>query len=208
MPKILAYIRTSTNHQENDHQKIAIYEYARKNDMIINEIIELKVSSKRNTKDRRIDELMEKISKGDTLIVTEISRLGRSTAEVIGLINRMLSDSIRLIAIKQGLDTSTHNMHSKVVVTIFSLVAELERDLISLRTKEALAEKNARGIKLGKPVGTIQKSKFDKDLKRIKELLSLGVSIRKISKVMGYPNHNGLTNYIRKRKILDQVKRP
>ena len=64
------------------------------------------------------------------------------------------------------------------------------------------------GIKLGKPVGTIQKSKFDKDVERIKELLSVGVSMRKISKVMGYPNHNGLINYIKRRKILDQVKRP
>ena len=71
--------------------------------------------------------------------------------------------------------------------------------MVSLRTKEALAEKKTLGVELGKRVGTIQKSKFDKDVERIKELLSLGVSIRKISKVTGY---------IRKRKILEQVKRP
>ena len=208
MAKILAYIRTSTNAQENDHQKLAIYDYAQKNDMMIDEVIELHVSSRKNRKERRIEELMEKLAKGDTLIVTEISRLGRSTAEVITLINRMLESNIRLIALKQGLDTRTHNMNSKIIVTIFSLLAELERDLVSLRTKEVLQEKKAMGIKLGKPVGTIQKSKFDKDVERIKELLSVGVSMRKISKVMGYPNHNGLINYIKKRKILDQVKRP
>ena len=208
MTKILAYIRTSTNTQENDHQKLAIYEYARKNELTINEIIELHVSSRKTRKERRIEELMEKLAKGDTLIVTEISRLGRSTAEVITLINRMLENNIRLIAIKQGLDTRTHNMNSKIIVTIFSLLAELERDLVSLRTKEVLDEKRAMGIKLGKPVGTIQKSKFDKDVERIKELLSLGVSIRKISKLMGYSNHNGLSVYLKKRKILDQVKRP
>ncbi len=176
--------------------------------MVIDEIIQLQISSRKNSKERRIEELMKKLNKGDTVVVTEISRLGRSTAEVITLINRMLENNIRLIAIKQGLDTKTHSMHSKIIVTIFSLLSELERDLISLRTKEALAQKKAKGIRLGKPLGTIQKSKFDKDLERIKELLSLGVSIRKISKVMGYSNHNGLSGYIRKRKILDQVKRP
>ena len=132
----------------------------------------------------------------------------------------MIKDSVYNIAIRfqisflyglilfeeiQGLDTRTHNMNSKIIVTIFSLLAELERDLVSLRTKEVLAEKKALDVKLGKPVGTIQKSKFDKDVERIKELLSLGVSIRKISKVMGYPNHNGITGYIKKRKILDRT---
>lgn len=208
MSKTLAYIRTSTNKQESDHQKLAIYEYAQGKNMTIDEVIQIELSSRKNRKERRIEELMERVTKGDSVIVTEISRLGRSTAEVITLINRMLENNIRLIAIKQGLDTRAHNMHSKVIITIFSLLAELERDLISLRTKEALADKKAKGIKLGKPIGTIQKSKFDKDLERIKELLSLGVSIRKVSKVMGYPNHNGLSGYLRKRKILEQVERP
>ena len=66
--------------------------------------------------------------------------------------------------------------------------SELERDLISLRTKEALASKKRQGIKLGKPKGTIQKSKFDKDIDKIKELLELGLSVRKIAKFLGYKN--------------------
>ena len=76
--------------------------------------------------------------------------------------------------------------------SLFSLFAELERDLISLRTKEALAAKKQQGKTLGKPKGTIQKSKFDADLERIKDLLKLGLSVRKIATLLGYNNHLAL----------------
>ena len=77
----------------------------------------------------------------------------------------------------------------------------MERELISSRTKDALANKKAQGIKLGKPIGTIQKSKFDVDAERIKELLDLGLSVCKISKHLGLANHIGLNNYITKRGL-------
>ena len=130
-----------------------------------------------------------------------MSRLGRSTSEVIDLVNEILAKKVRLISIKQGLDIKSHDMSSKIIVTMFSLFAELERDLISSRTKEALASKKAQGIKLGKPKGTLQKSKFDNDLDKIKELLSLGLSVRKIAKYLGLSNHIGLNNYITSRKL-------
>jgi len=205
MAQVLAYIRTSTNKQDNDNQKLEIYEYARNKNLKIDEVIQIQISSRKDRLQRRIDELMEKLQEGDTLIVTEISRLGRSTAEVIHIINTMVERNIRIIALKQGLDINKHDISSKIIVTIFSLLSELERDLVSLRTKEALAAKKAKGIKLGKPVGTIQRSKFDKDIERIKELLSLGVSIRKSSKILGYSNHIGLSSYIKKRKIMNEV---
>lgn len=94
-----------------------------------------------------------------------------------------------------------YDMTSKVMITLFSLFAELERDLISLRTKEALASKKAQGIRLGKPKGTVQKSKFDQDVIKIKELLALGLSIRKIAIFLGYSNHIGLNTYIKKRQL-------
>lgn len=207
MPQILAYIRTSTDKQDNDNQKLEIYEYARNKKIKIDEVIEIQMSSQKGRLQRRIEELMEKLQDGDTLVVTEISRLGRSTAEVIHLINTMIKSNVRVISIKQGIDINKHDMSSKIIVTIFSLLAELERDLISLRTKEALSAKKAKGIKLGKPMGTIQRSKFDKDIERIKELLALGVSIRRSSKILGYSNHIGLNNYIRTRKVMDEVKK-
>lgn len=87
------------------------------------------------------------------------------------------------------------------MITLFSLFSELERDIISIRTKEALAYKKAQGIRLGKPKGTIQKSKFDKDINKIKELLQLGLSVRKIAIFLGYSNHIGLNIYVKKRDL-------
>jgi len=142
----------------------------------------------------------------DTLIVTELSRLGRSTAEVIALVNALVEGNIRLIVIKQNLDISRQDMNSKIIITLFSLFAELERDLISLRTREALAAKKAQGQRLGKPKGTLQKSKFDRDVERIKELLGYGLSVRKIAKVLGYSSHIALNTYINKRGLREAVK--
>lgn len=158
------------------------------------------------SKERRIDELMSNLQDADVLMVTELSRLGRSTDEVIALVNELLNRNIRLIALKQNLDIAQQDMSSKIIVTLFSLLAELERDLISLRTKEALTVKKAQGAKLGKPNGTIQKSKFDKDRERIEELLGLGLSVRKIAGVLDYPNHIGLNTYINKRGLRERDK--
>jgi DNA invertase Pin-like site-specific DNA recombinase len=113
----------------------------------------------------------------------------------------LIDRNIRLIIIKQNLDIHQHDMNSKIIITLFSLFAELERDLISLRTKEALSAKKAQGMTLGKPKGTLQKSKFDKNVEKIKELLSYGLSARKIAKVLGYCSHIALNTYINKRKL-------
>lgn len=201
MSKTIAYIRTSTDKQDLNNQKLEIFEYAKKHKLSVDDFIQMSISSRKNSKERRIDELMEKLDGADTLIVTELSRLGRSTAEVIGLINELINKKVRVIVIKQNLDIRQHDMTSKVMITLFSLFSELERDLISLRTKEALASKRAQGIKLGKPKGTIQASKFDKDVDKIKELLKLGLSVRKIANYLGYNNHIGLNMYVKKRNL-------
>jgi DNA invertase Pin-like site-specific DNA recombinase len=201
MTKTIAYIRTSTDKQDLNNQKLEIFEYAKKNKIEIDDFIQMTISSRKNSKERRIDEMLSVLNDADTLIVTELSRLGRSTAEVIGLVNELIKKQVRIIVLKQNLDIKEHDMTSKVMITLFSLFSELERDLISLRTKEALATKKAQGIKLGKPKGTIQKSKFDKDIGKIKELLGLGLSVRKIATFLGYSNHIGLNTYINKRGI-------
>lgn len=201
MPKTIAYIRTSTDKQDLNNQKLEIFEFAKKNKLEVNDFIQMTISSRKTNKERRIDEMLSVLDDADTLIVTELSRLGRSTAEVIGLVNELIKKQVRVIAIKQNLDIKQHDMTSKVMITLFSLFSELERDLISLRTKEALASKKAQGVLLGKPKGTVQKSKFDKDVVKIKELLALGLSVRKIAIFLGYTNHIGLNTYIRKRQL-------
>lgn len=201
MSHIIAYIRTSTDKQDLNNQKLEILEFARTKDLKVDEFVEITMSSRKTSKQRRVDEVVETLAESDTLVVTELSRLGRSTAEVITLINELVARNIRVIILKQNLDINKHDMNSKIIITLFSLFAELERDLISLRTKEALNAKRVQGITLGKPKGTIQKSKFDTDLPRIKELLMLGLSVRKIAKLLGYSNHFALNTSINKRKL-------
>ena len=201
MTKTVAYIRASTSKQDTDHQRLEILEHARKHGLNVDHFIEVEISSRKCTKQRRIDELIELLDDADTLIVSELSRLGRSTAEVTSLVNALIKRGIRIIIIKQGLDIKQHDMQSKVMVTMFSLFAELERDLISSRTKEALAAKKAKGVKLGKPKGTIQKSKFDQHIDKVKELLGYGLSVRKTAEVLGYSSYRGLSNYIKKRGL-------
>jgi DNA invertase Pin-like site-specific DNA recombinase len=205
MGKTVAYIRASTDKQDLNNQKLEILEFARRNNLKVDEFIEITVSSRKTGKQRRINELLGKLTDSSTLIVTELSRLGRSTSEVIALVNGLVQRNVRVVIIKQNLDIAKHDMSSKIIVTLFSLFAELERDLISLRTKEALAAKRTQGVKLGKPKGTIQASKFDEDQERIEELLALGLSVRKIAKLLGYSNHMGLNTYVKKRKIREKV---
>ena len=208
MGKIVAYLRASTDKQDLSHQKLEILEFARRQALRVDEYVELTISSRKTSKQRRIDELAQMLDETDTLIVTELSRLGRSTAEVIALVNALVERNIRVITIKQNLDISRQDMNSKIIISLFSLFslfAELERDLISLRTRETLAAKKAQGRPLGKPKGTLQKSKFDQDVARIKELLGYGLSVRKSAKVLGYSSHIALNTYIIVLLIIIQI---
>src|SRR5687768_12908376 len=131
MSKTVAYIRVSIDKQDLNNQKLEILEFVRKKDLRVDDYVEATISSRKSSKQRRIDDLLERLAAFDTLIVTEMSRLGRSTAEVIDLVNQLIAGNIRVIVIKQNLDLNRHDMGSKIMVTVFSLLAELERDLIS-----------------------------------------------------------------------------
>lgn len=123
MAKTIAYIRTSTDKQDLNNQKLEIFEFAKKNKLEVDDFIEMTISSRKTSKERRIDEMLSVLDDADTLIVTELSRLGRSTAEVIGLVNELIKKQVRVIAIKQNLDMKQHDMTSKVMITLFSLFA-------------------------------------------------------------------------------------
>jgi DNA invertase Pin-like site-specific DNA recombinase len=176
LQNIIGYVRVSTDGQDLQNQKLAILDYAHEHKLSIDEFIELQMSSGKSTKERRIDELLRKLSDGDILIISELSRLGRSVGQVVKTIDELIKKHIHVICLKERIDLKANgekDIQSTVMITMFSLFAEIERKLISMRTKEALQARKAQGIKLGRPKG-IGKSKLDVHKEEITALLNNG----------------------------------
>ncbi|MCL5272231.1 MAG: recombinase family protein [Gammaproteobacteria bacterium] len=200
---IYVYVRVSTQEQSVDSKKNSDQNLISYIIFSICEWIELEISSRKSTAMRRIDELLEKLSPNDIVIASELSRLGRSIKETLNTIETITQDKqTRLILIKQNLDlnpNAKNDVANKVLVTIFSMLAELERDFISERTKEGLRARAAKGIKLGKPKGIIQASMYDKDKEKILHLYQLGVPVQKIiSTHLGYGKYLSLKAFLSK----------
>jgi len=201
---IYGYVRVSTHDQSIDSQKNLISRHSIDHKWMVDEWIELEMSSRKSTAQRRIDELLAKLNPDDIVITSELSRLGRSIRETLNTIETILNEKqTRLILIKQNVDINPrdkNNVTNKVLITVFSMLAELERDFISERTKEGLRARKAKGIKLGKPIGVIQASVYDKDKEKIFHLHNLGVPINKIIEThLDYGKYASLKNYIEKR---------
>lgn len=170
----------------------------------MDEWFELEISSRKSTAQRRIDELLLKLVPGDIVITSELPRLGRSIKETLNIIENIVNvKQAQPIFIKQNLNIDPldqNNITNKILITVFSMLAELERDFIPERTKEGLRARKAKGIKLGKPNGVIQASVYDKDKEKILYLCNLGVPIKKIIIThLGYGKYASLKNYIEKR---------
>jgi DNA invertase Pin-like site-specific DNA recombinase len=197
----LAYIRISTDKQDADNQRHTILDYANQHKIFIDEFVSIQISSRKSVKERLLIDLLSKLNKKDILIVTELSRLGRSVSEVTTMVKELIDKEIRLISIKESIDTQKrHDINTKVIITMFSLLAELERDLISMRTKEGLKARKEKGQKLGRPKGAIGKSKLDSKEDQIKKLLDKGVNISNLSKIFDV-SYNTMYNFVRSRKL-------
>lgn len=200
---IIGYIRVSSDKQTISNQRAEILEYAHRNNIKIDEFIEVEVSSRKSINDRKLN-LLHGLKSGDTIISSELSRFGRSISELLTLVAELTSKNINLIFVKQNmrLDSSnTNDISNKVLLSTFALLAELERDFISLRTTEALKAKKAQGIVLGKPKGTLQASMFDEHKDKIVELLSYGVPVSKIASTLEVGTRQSLNTYIKKRGL-------
>jgi DNA invertase Pin-like site-specific DNA recombinase len=180
----LGYIRVSTDKQTVENQKSEILKYAQTKELLVNDFIELEISSRKSYTKRKIDLLLETLKEHDNLFVSELSRLGRSTKEVLDITEKLMDKGIIVHFIKQNIILDKNNQNdimSKVMITLFGLFAELERDLVGQRTKSALDALKAKGVKLGKPTGVKQKSILDEDRNKILELLNLGLTPQKIA---------------------------
>jgi len=198
----IGYLRVSKDTQDVQNQKLAILDFAQKEGISVDDFIEIIISSRRSTKDRRIDELLERLQEGDTLIVSELSRIGRSVGEIITTVDELVNKKIRFIAIKEGIRLNgRQDLQTKVMVTMFGLFAEIERELISLRTKEGLAAARARGKQLGRPKGILGKSKLDGREEEIRLFLEKGVSKTAIAKITEV-DKSTLYHFIKSRKVV------
>jgi DNA invertase Pin-like site-specific DNA recombinase len=174
---VIAYTRISTDQQDLDKQKHLLLDYAQKQGWLISEFVEVAVSSRKSSAKRKINELTEKLQKGDILLVAELSRLGRNMLETLNIINGLAEKGIKMIFVRQPELSTT---------AIYSYFAEAERDYISIRTKQGLAAAKAKGVKLGRPKGSKNKKGrvLDPHKPLIQKYLELGVNLSDISKII------------------------
>lgn len=201
MSKNFTYIRRNQNNiNYTQEQRKLISNYVLKNSLTIYKNIEIEIN--RASQEKNIIQLLENCEKNSTIIVANLNVFGRTIDRILEIVKFLLSNKIRIIVVEQNLDLlSSDDKLTLMILNIIKMTISLEKELQSLRTKEALNAKKEDGIALGKPKGTIQKSKFDEQRDKIEELLGMGLSVRKIAKLLGYNNHIGLNSYVKKRDI-------
>lgn len=187
-PKIIAYLRVSTDEQDIEKNKYDILHLANEKGLGKVQWIEETVSGRVSWKKRKIADALEELQQGDHLLVSELSRLGRSMLECMEILSIASQKEINIYAVKGNwqLDNS---IQSKIIAMAFSMAAEIERDLISQRTKEALAARKKAGITLGRPKG-VGKSKLDAYRPEIEALLANGSTQKFIAKRYGTTEAN------------------
>lgn len=192
------YIRVSSDKQTVENQRFEIINFCEKENLKIDGWIEETVSGMKSYDKRRLGNLLRKAKKGDLIICSELSRLGRNLFMIMEILNQCMSKECRVWTIKDGYRLGD-DIQSKVLAFAFGLSAEIERNLISQRTKEALARKKAEGVVLGRPKGRkSSKVKLSGKEDYIRELLAQGVSISEIARIYKV-NRNTVSKFIKEK---------
>ena len=182
---IYGYIRVSSDKQTVENQRFEINNFCEKNNMQIDGWIEETISGTKAYNKRQLGILLKRVKKDDLIICAELSRLGRNLFMIMEILNICMNKECKVWTVKDNYRLG-EDIQSKVLAFAFGLSAEIERNLISQRTKEALARKKAEGVVLGRPKGRKtdpQKHKLYGKQKLISELLSIGMSQRSIAKI-------------------------
>lgn len=198
IPKTIGYLRISTNDQDLEKNKSAILSLANDKGLGRIQFVEEIISGKVIWRNRKIATVLEELKQGDTLIVSELSRLGRTMLECMEILSIAVQKGISIYAIKGNWQLD-NTIQSKIVAMAFSMASEIEHDLISKRTKEALQARKDAGLKLGRPKGP-GKSKLDIFKPEIEALIANGSTQRFIAKRYGTTPDN-LSNWLKKRNI-------
>ena len=182
---IYGYIRVSTDQQSTSNQKFEINRYAASHNIQIDKWVEETISSRKPLNKRKLGSLLAELKDGDILISTEISRLGRSLLEVMGILQHCLAQNCQIWTLKENYKLGS-DIASKVLAFAFGLSAEIERQLISERTKMSLDKLKSQGKHLGRPFGAKSKSlKLSKNTKKVKDLMAKGLPKAQIARSLG-----------------------
>lgn len=182
---IIGYIRVSSNKQTCEHQHFEIQQFAKQNHITIDRWVEETITSRKSLNKRQLGQLLDELQDGDILIAAEISRLGRSLLEVMHILENCLNKNCQVWTLKENYRLG-NDIQSKVMAFAFGLSAEIERNLISQRTKASLDNIRATGKRLGRPFAAQSKKlKLSRNTKKVKELLDMGLTKYRIAKIMG-----------------------
>lgn len=197
---VYAYLRVSTDQQDTDNQKHGIIQYAKSNNLQKLQYIEDTASGAKHWKDRQLGELLEKATAGDLILFAEVSRIGRSTLQVLEFLQTAADRKVIIHIAKQQM-IFDNSLNSRIIATTLALAAEIEREFISARTREALAKRKAAGHTLGRPKGsTNKKHKLDPHQKEIIQLLENKVSKAAIARIFSV-SRNTVSDYIKLKNL-------
>jgi DNA invertase Pin-like site-specific DNA recombinase len=195
---LYAYLRVSTDMQDVNNQKLGVLEYCAAQKLGMPDMVSDTISGKVDWQQREIGKLLGRCAPGDVLVVAEISRLARSTLQVLEIMKKAASVEVAIHVVKNAM-VMNGSMQSKIYATIFGLAAEIERDFISQRTREGLARCKVDGIVLGRPRGVALKLGLDDQAKKINEYQALKLNKRAIAKLLGV-SPNTLYAWLRRRR--------
>lgn len=191
--QVIGYVRVSTDKQDVEKQKHLLLQYAQSHQMLIHEFIHAEVSSGQSIQERRIDELLAKLTNGDVLLVAELSRLGRNMLQTLNLIHELSEKGVKIAFVRQP-ELSTTGQQAKLLLAIYSYFAETEREYISLRTRQGLAAVKAQGKKLGRPQGSRNRARvLDPFRRQILDYLKMGLNLAAIMKIVNSQLNKPLT---------------
>lgn len=201
---IYAYIRVSTDKQTVENQRFEIDNYCKTRQIKIDKYIEETVSGMKAVDKRELGVLIRKMKKGDTLIASEISRLGRRLLEVMSILKSLMDKKINVVTVKEKFELGD-NLQSHVIAFAFSLASEIERSLISQRTKEALARRKAMGQKLGRKFGgSNSRHKLDEHKELIRTMVEYGYTKAEICRKIGC-QYGTLEKHLKREGLAIQV---
>ena len=195
---IYGYIRVSTDRQTVDNQRFEIERFCSKNNLKIEQWIEETISGTKIPEKRLLGSLLAEVKKDDLIVCSELSSLGRSLFMIMSILNHLMLNGVRVWTIKDNYRLGD-NIQSKVLAFAFGLSAEIERDLVSQRTKEALARKRAEGVVLGRPRGRKSSHvKLSGHEKEIRRLLDANTSKSAIGRIFGV-NRMTVNSFLKER---------